>query len=415
MPTGYSILEGALTMESALFDDITVLELAQGVTGPYATMQLGDFGARVIKVEPLPGDWARAMGPPFVGQESALFLSLNRNKQSLGLDYTTADGLELLRQLVTRTDVLVIDLLPAERIARQLTYTELSRLNPRLIYCAITPFGEQGPMCNQPGAELVLQAMSGYTRYVGTPGGEPVRLGADIAGINSALFAYQAIVAALIARQQSGIGQEVRLSQLGSLLATKTIMISAQYNPDEWDGFHLASTTDAPEHGWQTRDHALTFDFGTSPDGWQQFCRELGLEYLIDDPRFADWYRTMCMGAEAQVLRHEYERGFGDKSAEELIALIRELGGNAFPYLQYDELLDSEQVHSLDFLEDVPHPAGGTLRMIGFPWQFSDLQPRVRTAPPHLGEHTGVILQELLRIDASRVQTLHERRIVAMP
>lgn len=398
-------------MQTALFDDITVLELAQGVTGPYATMQLGDFGARVIKVEPLSGDWARTMGPPFVGKESAVFLSLNRNKQSLALDYTTSEGLEILRQLVRNADVLVLDMLPVERQAHQLTYDHLSSLNPRLIYCAITPFGEHGPMSNRPGAELVLQAVSGYTRYVGEPGGEPVRLGADMAGINSALFVYQAIVAALIARQHSGVGQDVHLSQLGCLLATKTIMIGAQYNPDEWDGFHLASTTDGPEHGWQTRDRPITFDFGTSPDGWQRFCRRLGLEHLIDDPRFVDWYRTMCLGAEAQELRHEYEAGFVDQPAEALIDLIRELDGNAFPYLHYDDLLDSEQVQSLHILEDIPLPAGGILRSVGFPWHASDLQPQIKTAPPCLGEHTDLILQEM-GIGAARRRMLQKRQII---
>lgn len=154
-------------MEAALFDDITILEIAPGVAGPYATMQLGDFGARVIKIEPLQGDWPRAMGPPFADGESSLFLSVNRNKQSVTLDVTAPEGLEIVRQLIPRVDVLVIDLLPAERQARHLAYADLSALNPKLIDCAITPFGERGPMANQPGSELVLQAVSGYTRYVG--------------------------------------------------------------------------------------------------------------------------------------------------------------------------------------------------------------------------------------------------------
>jgi crotonobetainyl-CoA:carnitine CoA-transferase CaiB-like acyl-CoA transferase len=400
-----------MQQEAAVFHDLVVLELAQGVTGPYATMQLADFGARVIKVEPLEGDWARAMGPPFVGTESALFLSMNRHKQSLALNYTTPEGLDILRQLVSRADVLVIDMAPAARRAYQLTYDALGALNRRLIYCAITPFGEQGPLCDQPAAELVLQAISGYTRYVGQPGGEPVRLGADIAGINSALFVYQGIVAALIARQHSGVGQEVQVSQLGALLATKTIMIAAQGNPDDWDGFHLAGTTDGPEQGWQTSDRPITFDFGTSPDGWQRFCRDLALEYLLDDPRFVDWYRTMCLGAEAQALRSEYERGFIGQSAEALITLIRALGGNAFPYLHYDELLDTAPVHSLDILKDVPQPAGGALRLIGCPWQCSDSQPQFQAMPPRLGEHTGVILQDI-GVAAGHLKMLQERQIV---
>ncbi len=384
-------------METAVFDDLIVLEIAQGVAGPHATMQLGDFGARVLKIEPIEGDWTRTMGPPFVGGESALFLSLNRNKQSVALDITSPKGQELLRQLIPTADVLVLDMLPVERQARHLTYADLSPLNHQLIYCAITPFGEQGPMANQPGSELGLQAISGYTRYVGEPGAEPVRLGADIAGVNTGIMVYQAIVAALIARQHSGVGQDVHVSQLGSLLTTKAIMLGVQNNPDEWDGFHVSSTTDGPETGWQTQDRPITFDFGTSPDGWETFCRQLGLAHLIDDPRFEDWYRTMCLGAESQELRHEYEVGFADKSSDELIALIRELGGNAFPYLEYDALLSSEQVSRLDILEEVPSSGDETetLRLIGFPWQFSEEQPCVRSAPPRLGADTDRVLEAL--------------------
>lgn len=394
-----------LPMETGIFADLTIIEVAPGVSGPFATMQFGDLGARVIKVEPLQGDWARTLGPPFVGDDSALFASLNRNKQSLALDDTTAEGRDILRQVLARADVVVLDMAPAERQQRQLTYEDLAPMNPRLIYSTITPFGAHGPLANAPGAELVVQAMSGYTRYVGEPGGEPVRLGAEMAGINTALFVYQAIVAALLVRQQSGRGQEVEVSQLGSLLATKTIMLGAQCDPDDWDGFHLIAATDGPESGWQTRDGAITFDFGTSPDGWAQWCQRLGMGHLVDDPRFADWYRTMCLGAEAQAVRHEYEQGLRAHRTEDLLTMIRTLGGNAFPYLHYDTLLETPPIQSLDLLVDVPQANGDTLRMVGYPWQDSVMPPpRTHTAPPRLGEHTGTILHELgwspERIDA---------------
>lgn len=400
-------------MDTGIFDDIVILEYAQGIAGPYATMQLADFGARVIKIEPLQGDWSRAMGPPFIGDDSAVFLALNRNKQSLALDTNSQEGMEILLQLITRADVLVVDLPPAQRQEQFLTYETLAPLNRQLVCCSITPFGEHGPLAEQPGAELILQAVSGYTRYVGQPGGEPVRLGADIAGINTALFVYQAIVAALLARQQQGMGQEVQVSQLGSLLATKTLMIAAQGDPDEWDGFHLAAMTDGPEHGWKTRDGTITFDFGTSPDGWQAFCRRLDLEHLVTDPRFVDWYRTMCLGAEAQSLRHEYEQGMVHHSAAELMALIRQLGGNAFPYLSYDALLATEQVQSLNVLTDLPLQRGDSIRTVGIPWQSSSGQPPVRSAPPRPGEHSQAILGEL-GMTIAQIQELQERQIVRL-
>ncbi len=175
-----------------------VLDLTQGLCGPFCTMQLGDAGAEVIKIEPLAGDFARRIGPPFIEGESAVFLSLNRNKKSVMLDLETTSGCEAVARLARESDVLVMDCGPTAAEKLGLSYEQLQSSNPKLVYCSITPFGEEGPLRDAPGSELVVQAMAEYTASLGRIGDPPVRLGADIASLNTGIFAAQAILAGTV-------------------------------------------------------------------------------------------------------------------------------------------------------------------------------------------------------------------------
>src|SRR5580698_6012568 len=195
-------------------------------------MQLGDGGAEVIKVEPPAGDFARRMGPPFIGDESAVFLSLNRNKKSVVIDLESSSGRETAAWLAREADVVVEDFGPGVATTMGLDYTRLRAANPKLIYCSITAFGEEGPLRHLPGSELVVQAMAEYTTSLGRIGDPPVRVGADIASLNTGTFAAQAILAALFHRLRSGEGQRVAVSQLGTLLNMRGIMWHALSDPD---------------------------------------------------------------------------------------------------------------------------------------------------------------------------------------
>jgi CoA:oxalate CoA-transferase len=180
-----------------------VVDLTEGICGPFASMQLGDAGAEVIKVEPPKGDYARQVGPPFVNGESAVFLSLNRNKKSVVVDYRQ-DQRSILKSLAATADVFLEDLGPGEAERLGFGYSELSHRNPRLVYCAISPFGEEGPLKHIPGSELVVQAMAEYTASLGRIGDAPIRLGADVASLNTGIFTAQGILAALFHREHSG-------------------------------------------------------------------------------------------------------------------------------------------------------------------------------------------------------------------
>src|SRR5262249_9855500 len=201
-----------------------VIDFTQGLCGPFCPMQLGDSGAEVIKIEPPAGDFARRMGPPFVGEESAVFLSLNRNKKSVVLDLETADGRQAAVHLARSADVLVEDFGAdgAERIG--LGHAQLREANPGLLHCSISPFGEEGPLRHANGSELVVQAMAEYTASLGRIGEKPVRLGADVASLNTGIFAAQAILAALFHRLRTGEGQRVAVSEFGSVLDLGGVM-----------------------------------------------------------------------------------------------------------------------------------------------------------------------------------------------
>ena len=269
-----------------------VVDLSEGLCGPFCTMHLGDSGAEVIKIEPPGGDRARRIGPQ-IGGESAVFLSLNRNKKSVVIDYRSAAGQEIVKRLAATADVVVEDFGPGAAAKLGLAYDELKERNPRLVYCAISPFGEEGPLAELPGAELTIQAMAEYTASLGSIGEPPVRVGADVASLNTAIFAVQGIVAALFHRERTGAGQRVAVSQFGTLLHMRGIMWHALSNPDDWFGFHLDSYTYPPEYGYQTKDGPMYFILrhGSSED-WDRFVIELGMEAYLDDPRFRNYGRA---------------------------------------------------------------------------------------------------------------------------
>src|SRR3989475_9216802 len=200
--------------------NITVLDFSEGLSGPLCSRRLADLGARVLKVEPLEGDWARQLEPR-QGSHSAVFLALNRNKASLALDYQSAAGQEVVQRLARRADIVICDASPKQARTLGLDYATLADQNPQLIYGLLTPFGEHGPWANRTASELVVQAASGYPRYLGTYGQEPVRIGADAASVVGGAFLLQGLLAALFYRQRNGCGQCVAVSQLGALYALK--------------------------------------------------------------------------------------------------------------------------------------------------------------------------------------------------
>ena len=235
-----------------------VVDFSEEIAGPYCSMQLGDFGADVIKVEPLGGDWARSLGVKVKG-ESALFLALNRNKKSLAVDIGDERGKQVIHRLAREADVLLEAFRPGQADELGVGYEDICRINPNLVYCSISAFGSSGPYKDRAASELEIQGISGYQWYLGEPGEAPVRLGADIAAMAAGQCAFVGILAALYYRKKAGIGQKVETSMLEALIMCGCAIYAAHYNPDSWGGFMLTGPFDHPETGYKTKDSPIVF------------------------------------------------------------------------------------------------------------------------------------------------------------
>ncbi len=398
---------------SGALSGYTVVDLTQGLCGPFCSMRLGDGGAEVIKIEPLTGDVARTMGPPFVGDESAVFLSLNRNKKSLALDITQSEGQEIVRKLVANADVLLEDLGPGEAEKLGLGYEGLQKLNLKLVYCAISAFGEEGPLRNQPGAELVIQAMSDYTNSLGRIGEAPVRLGTDVANMSTGVFASQATLAALFHRVRTGEGQRVSVSMLGTLLHMRGIMWTSMTDPDDWYGFHLDNYTKPADHGYKTKDGHVYFGLrrGSSED-WDRLLISLGMVEALNDPRFANFGReATSIGRYAPQVKPMWEEGFKEMTNEEVVRLIHEFNGDAVPFMDYPSLSVHPQIEALDIIQEIDHPTAGNFKTIRPVWNFSDTKAAVHSPPPLLGQHTEEILGKL-GFSLEQTQRLKKAKVI---
>lgn len=342
---------------------LRVVELCGGVAGPLCGMYLGDLGADVVKVEPADGDPARGFGP-------GVFASLNRNKRSVVCDD------DAVRALLRTADVVLCEHELPEGTAR-----------PELVHCVLTDFGADAGFAEGTGSELVAQAMSGLTAYLGVRSGPPLRLGFEAAGVATGHFALQAVLAALYHRARTGSGQRVVVSRLSSLLCLASTLMAAQSNPDRFEGFHLNGPTATPKTGWRTEDGRITFEFGRGSDtDWERFRERVGLEFPPEQA--ADWRLLTGLGDRADDAKDIVEAVFGTWDTESLVAAIRDCHGLAAPWLTYADLAKHPQVAEERLLVDVGHPDGPPLRLVGWPWAAAATPAAVTRPVPSLGEHT---------------------------
>lgn len=372
-----------------------VVELAEGVSGPYTAMALGDAGADVIKIEPAAGDRARGWGPPRQGDDSAVFLSLNRNKRAISLDLATPDGVAIARRLLASADVAVVD---AGRLPDQaLAYEPVSRLNPALVYCAISGYGGTGPWADWPAGELPAQLMAEATASLGRIGEPPVRAGTDMASMYAAIYAVQAICAALLARDDAG-GQRIEVSLFGSLLAMRSTLWVALSNPDAWWGFHLDNYIKPPDHGYRCQDGAVYISFARMPrERLDALLADLKMEWVRDHPDFRLLAIDTAGGAGrySHIVRPLWEQAFRAFPAEEVMAIVERHGGLAFPMHDYAALVNDPQARHLGIVQSIDQPGVGPMSVIAPPWQFSDTPAELRLPAPRLGEHGRAILAEV--------------------
>jgi formyl-CoA transferase len=389
---------------------IRVLDLTRVVAGPYCSMFLGDLGAEVVKVEqPGTGDDTRGWGPPFTGGESAYYLCINRNKQSLTLDLKSQRAAALLLELVKVSDVIIENFRPGTMERLGLGEKELREVNPRLIYASLTGFGASGPMSEWPGYDLIVQAWGGLMSITGTPEGEPVKVGVAIIDLVAGLMLGKAITAALFAREKIGVGQRIDTSLLEAEVAS-LINVGSNYLiggkiPTRWGNAH---PNIVPYQNFKTADGYLVIGVASEVI-WKRFCLAIGRSDFIDDERFANNSKRVENRAEMIALLSEI---FLERNNETWFKLLTEAEVPCAPVQSVDQVFQAPQVLQRDMLIDVDHPTAGKVRMAGIPVKFSVTPASVRMPPPLLGEHNGEILKNWLGMGAEAIEELKREKII---
>ncbi|MSQ11948.1 MAG: CoA transferase [Dehalococcoidia bacterium] len=389
----------------------TVLDLTWILSGPYCTMMLADMGADVIKVErPGYGDAARGTAP-IVNGDSAYFMSVNRNKRSMTLDLQRPEGRELFLRLAQKVDVVVENYTPGTLKRLGVDYPALAVVNPALVYCAISGFGQTGPYAERSALDIVAQGMGGIMSITGEEGGRPLRVGSAIGDINAGMTAAMAICAALFERSKSGKGQMVDVSMLDCQVALVENAV-ARYvatgeTPQPLGTRHSGMT---PFQAFQTKDGWLVVGItGSNPGHWPLFCAAIGHVELIDDPRFlTPWERTRHIVELEPVLAGAIRQRTTGEWLDEMLPLGIPCG----PVNTIPEVLQDPQVAHREMIVELPHPRLGRWKFTGVPVKLSRTPGKVALPPPDLGQHTGEVLAQLLALEPQAVHALRTDGIV---
>ena len=398
-------------MAIAPLSGLTILDLSRVLSGPYCTMLAADMGARVIKIEhPEGGDDTRAWGPPFVEGESAYYLSINRNKESVAVDFKTEGGRRVIDALLARADVLVENFRPGTLDRLGLGYQAVAAQHPDIVYVSISGFGQNGPRRDEAGYDAVAQAEGGLMSVTGTADGPAVRVGVAIADIASGMFAFQGLLLALLAKARTGRGQLVDVSLLDAVTALMSYQagryLATGQSPPRSGNQHL---TIAPYDTFDTRDGVLVLAVGNDRQ-WQTLCATLGLASLGATPEFRTNEGRVVHYA---ALRQALESVFRARSLGDLVATLRAAGVPCGAVRSVAEAMSDPQILARAMVETVSHPAIGPLQVLGLPVKLSDTPGGVRTPPPRLGEHTRQVLSGDLGLTDEEIEHLKAARAIA--
>jgi crotonobetainyl-CoA:carnitine CoA-transferase CaiB-like acyl-CoA transferase len=370
-------------------------------------MLLGDLGAEIIKIEePVSGDESRTYGPPFVNGESAYFLSINRNKKSCAINLKTPEGIALIRELALKSDVLIENFRPGTLKKFGLSYEELKKQNPGLIYCAITGFGQTGPDSHRPGYDLIIQGESGVMDITGDPDGPPTKVGTSIADLLTGQYASQGVLAALVERSRTGEGRRVEVAMydcLASLLTFNAGGYFATGNTPKRKGNSHPSIV--PYETFETLDGWI--NIGVANDKfWNSFCKIIDRLDLQNDPKFAMASDRVKNRLELLPIIREIIKG---NKKSHWIDLLEKAGIPSGMIKNVGEVCDSEQLISRGMILNMPHLTAGIVKNIDSPLRFDDRNDEVHAAPPILGQHTHEILSNVLKISPDEISLLEKK------
>ncbi|WP_218146960.1 CaiB/BaiF CoA transferase family protein [Sphingobium sp. AP50] len=402
-------------MNMSSLDGIRVLDLSRVLAGPWCGQILADLGAEVIKVErPGNGDDTRSWGPPWMKDdagnsttEAAYYLAANRGKMSVAIDISTSEGQDIVRELARKSDVLIENYKVGSLDRYGLDYRSLAAINPRLVYCSITGFGQDGPRAAEPGYDFIIQGLAGLMSITGErddrPGGGPQKVGVAVADLMTGLYATIAIQAALIARQTTGRGQHCDMALLDvqvATLANQTMnYLSSGKVPGRYGNAHANIV---PYQVFRASDRDFIIACGND----QQFvalCRAIGLPDLSADPRFITNADRIAHREQLDGLLSEHLVG---ATADEWVARIHAARVPVGAINSIAQALEEPQVVARNMKVQVPHPQNAAFEMVASPLKLSDTPVQYRAPPPMLGQHSHMVLRDLLGLDDDRIAAL---------
>ncbi|MGY3610915.1 MULTISPECIES: CaiB/BaiF CoA transferase family protein [unclassified Bradyrhizobium] len=373
---------------------VKVLDLCRVVSGPFATMHLGDLGADVVKIEdPRVGDESRRYGPPFVKGESSYFLSVNRNKRSCAIDLKSPAGRDAVIALARAADIVIDNFRPGTLDKWGLSYPALSGGNPKLIQCSISGFGRTGPDASRPGYDLILQGESGVMDITGDPDGPPMKVGTSIADLVTGLYASQAVLAALMKRERSGVGGRVDVSMLDAMASLLTFNAGMYFasgeSPKRRGNVH---PTISPYETFEASDG--WFNLGVANDKfWSLFCAVIGRKDLEADPRFDTAPKRAANRAALGAILHPT---FKSEPRDHWLEMFGGAGIPCGAIRTVGEVCEAPQLVQRDMVQIVRHRVAGEVKFIARPLRFDDKPPAPSTPPPTLGEHTVEVFEHWL-------------------
>jgi crotonobetainyl-CoA:carnitine CoA-transferase CaiB-like acyl-CoA transferase len=383
---------------------IRVLDLTRVLAGPFCSMILADMGAEVIKIEePGKGDDTRSW-PPFVGGEATYFMSVNRNKKSLTLNLKSPAARKIFTELVKTSDIVLENFRPGTMEKLGLGYGMLSKINTKLIYCAISGFGESGPDAGRAGYDLVVQAESGVMDITGFADGPPVKMGTSIADLVAGMSAAHGVSLALLARAKTKRGQKVELGMLDAMAALLTYQAGIYWGTGQKPGRRgNAHPSIVPYEVFKAADAYLTLGVANN-SLWERCCTALARTDLIKDVRFATETARVENRATLVPLLNEI---LGERTADEWMKRLEAAGVPAGRIRTVPEVCESEHLKARGMIQRLEHPKAGGITVFGVPIKLHATPGAVKTPPPTLGQHTDQVLRSLLKMKPAQIATLH--------